>query len=63
MGMLYCRYTQAGRTGLDALKGNDITRAQLLQQLSQETGAGVALVRARCHESGNCGDDESDWSK
>jgi hypothetical protein len=47
---------------LASLKGNDITRARLLQQLSEQTGAGVALVRARCHESGNAGDDEEFYS-
>lgn len=56
------RYTQQGRAGLASLKGNDITRARLLQQLSEQTGAGVALVRARCHESGNAGDDEDYYS-
>jgi hypothetical protein len=58
-----CRYTHQGRRGLSSLKGNDITRAHLLQQLSQETGAGVALVRARCHASGDAGDDSESWGE
>ena len=57
------RYTQEGRRGLASLKGNDVARAQLLEQLSRQNGLGLALVRARCHESGDGGDDEYEWGE
>lgn len=43
-----------------SLKGRDIQRVQLLLELAQQTGLGVALVQARCHESGDAGDDDSE---
>jgi hypothetical protein len=63
VGRLSClcflfRYTQEGRRGVASLKGRDVQRAQLLLQLAHQTGLGVALVQARCHESGDAGDDE-----